>query len=375
MHVSAQFDSGNIDVLDASDPSDVRLAIRPDVGGEHLQWFHFRIVGARGVPCTLRIVNADKASYPQGWPGYQACVSADRRAWRRVPTAYADGELRISLTPTHDVVFVAYFAPYSQERHLDLLARAAQSPRCRHAVLGWTVDGRDLDHLRVGEPGEDRRVVWIVARQHPGESMAEWFVEGLLERLLDPSCALARWLLDRAVFHVIPNMNPDGSSRGHLRTNAAGVNLNRAWHAPDLDRSPEVKLVRDAMDATGVDLCLDIHGDEAIPYNFAAGAEGIVGYTERLAALSERFCAAWESANPDFQRRYGYPTDPPGAADMSMCTNQVAARFDALSLTVEMPFKDNADAPDPVRGWSPERSARLGASVLDPIAAVVDALR
>ena len=28
-------------------------------------------------------------------------------------------------------------------------------------------------------------MVWIIARQHPGESMAEWFVEGLLERLID----------------------------------------------------------------------------------------------------------------------------------------------------------------------------------------------
>lgn len=31
-----------------------------------------------------------------------------------------------------------------------------------------------------GEPGPDKRQVWIVARQHPGESMAEWFMEGAL---------------------------------------------------------------------------------------------------------------------------------------------------------------------------------------------------
>ena len=26
--------------------------------------------------------------------------------------------------------------------------------------------------------------IWIIARQHPGESMAEWWMEGLLERLI-----------------------------------------------------------------------------------------------------------------------------------------------------------------------------------------------
>ena len=31
-----------------------------------------------------------------------------------------------------------------------------------------------------------------LARQHPGETMAEWFVEGLLERLLDNADPVAR---------------------------------------------------------------------------------------------------------------------------------------------------------------------------------------
>src|SRR3546814_2121331 len=59
-------------------------------------------------------------------------------------------------------------------------------------------------------------------------------------------------------------MNPDGSFRGHLRTNAAGVNLNREWHAPSLERSPEVHHVLERMKRTGVDFAMDVHGDESI---------------------------------------------------------------------------------------------------------------
>lgn len=29
-----------------------------------------------------------------------------------------------------------------------------------------------------GEPSKGKKRVWMIARQHPGESMAEWFVEG-----------------------------------------------------------------------------------------------------------------------------------------------------------------------------------------------------
>jgi murein tripeptide amidase MpaA len=375
MHLSAAFDAGNILVLDAHDPSAVRLAIRDDVGGEHKQWFHFRASGVRGVPCNYRIENAASCSYPLGWEGYRAVASVDRERWVRVPTRYEDGALVITHTPEADSVWYAYFAPYSMERHHDLVARSAASPFARHEVLGRTIDGRDLDLVQIGEAGPGKRVVWTIAPQHPGESMAEWWMEGWLARLLDPHDALARSVRERAVLYVVPNMNPDGSARGHLRTNAVGANLNREWHEPTVERAPEVKWVRDRMDATGVDLALDVHGDEALPYNFIAGAEGIAGYTPRMASLQDAFEAAYERACPDFQRVHGYPKDAPRSGNMTMHTNQIAARFDCLAMTLEMPFKDNAAAPDDGQGWSPERSRRLGAAAIDPVAAVLDALR
>ena len=376
MHISDAFDAGNIRVVDASDPSNIQLEIKHDAGNEHLQWFFFRVSGAKDTPCTFRIVNAGKTSYPKAWSGFRTVVSTDREHWGRVAdTSYADGVLTWQHTPEADQAYYAYFAPYSHERHLDLIAEASQSPRVQADVLGTTLDGRDLERLVVGTPGEGKRTLWVIGRQHPGESMAEWWMEGFLARLLDESDPLARKLLDKAVVHVVPNMNPDGSVRGHLRTNACGANLNREWHEPTLDRAPEVKVVRDAMDTTGVDLCLDVHGDEELPYNFVSGAEGIPGWTETQASNQATFLDVYERANPDFQQVYGYGLDKPGAANLTMCTNQVAKRFDCLAMTLEMPFKDNANAPDADVGWSPGRCRALGASALDPIMAVLGSLR
>ncbi len=375
LHISSAFDSGNIHVVDASNPADVHLTIQKDVGDEHLQWFHFRVSGACGRALTLHIDNAGACSYPGGWTNYRARVSTDRTTWRLADTTYEDGVLTIHHTPSTDVVWFAYFAPYSHERHLDLLARCQASPLARLDRLGPTADGRDLDRITIGSSGPGKRTVWVIARQHPGESMAEWWMEGFLARILDPHDALARRLRNAAVFHVVPNMNPDGSARGHLRCNATGANLNREWQTPTAERSPEVLWVRNAMDATGVDFCLDVHGDEALPYNFIAGSEGIPGFTPRLAGLLEQFKAAYMLACPDFQTRHGYPVSPPGTANMTMCTSQVAQRFDCLAMTLEMPFKDNADLPDADFGWSPERCARLGAAVLHPLEAVMAGLR
>ena len=170
-------------------------------------------------------------------------------------------------------------------------------------------------------------------------------------------------------------MNPDGSRRGHLRSNAMGENLNRAWAEPSLTKSPEVFWVRQEMVRTGVDLCMDVHGDEALPYNFfAAGMLGVPSLTPKQERLYPAFSEAMVAATPEFQNRYGYPRPRPGKANLTICANQIAERFSCLSVTLEQPFKDNADLPDAKHGWSPARCRRLGADSLTAIEAMLPLL-
>jgi len=370
MHISAGFDAGNIEVVDATDPQEITLRIRADVGGEHAQWFHFRVTGAEDVPCVFRIVNAASASYPSAWEGTLAVASSDGETWSRVPTEYVDGQLVITHTPETGAVFYAYFAPYSLQRHHALICEAAIRG-ARVDTLGRTLDGRPLDRLRLGTGALQ---LWIIARQHPGETMAEWWMEGFIGRLTKPD-DIARSLLEMATLHIVPNMNPDGSYRGHLRTNAAGANLNREWHAPTAERSPEVRDVLVAMDDSGVDFCLDVHGDEELPYVFLAGCEGIPSFTPRLKSLVEAFTDAVLRSVPEFQTTQGYGVDAPGTANMTMCTNAVAERYDCLATTLEQPFKDNANQPDAHLGWSPERSRQTGADFVEAIREITPRLR
>ena len=101
MRVDADLEGGSIQVLDATDPSRIELALRPDSASDFMQWFHFRVRSgrrARRAPAELRIVNAGASSYPTGWEGYRACASYDGERWFRVPTAY-DGEALTILHP------------------------------------------------------------------------------------------------------------------------------------------------------------------------------------------------------------------------------------------------------------------------------------
>ena len=363
--INAAFDSGNI-VVESVDGTSARLSIRKDRESDFYQWFHFRVACNVGDTLELVITGLAGSAYPDGWPGYAVCASSDREHWFRLDTDYdsAAGTLTVRHTAESPVLWLAYFAPYSMERHHDLVASVAECEGVTYRCLGTSLEGQPIDCLEMGT-GETQ--VWLYARQHPGESMAEWWMEGALEKLTDPADPYARSLRAKCRFHIVPNMNPDGSRRGHLRTNFAGVNLNREWDNPTVERSPEVLCVRDAMDESGVDWAMDVHGDEAIPAVFLAGFEGIPSLKAAQMDRYQAFRKALAANTPDFQTDLGYVESAPGQANLSMSTTQLAERFGAVTMTLEMPFKDNRDLPDPVQGWSPERSKLLAHACLQTL--------
>ncbi len=367
MHINDCFDGGNIEVRTAETPADIRLNIRMDQGGRHGQWFFFQLCDVRGEACTITLENAGDMSYPAGFEDYGVVASTDLAHWFRIDTTFDGQALSWRCTPESDAIYFAYFAPYPFDRHQRLLSRALAAPGVSAEVLCATPDGHALSLLTLGVPGGDKAPCWVIARQHPGESMAEWWMEGFLERMTDPEDPVAHALLERTVMYVVPNMNPDGSVRGHLRCNAKGVNLNRAWKEPDEAESPEVFFTRRRMHETGVDFFLDVHGDEALPYNFIAGGEGVPSWTDDMERELQAFKTRLAAISPDFQTEFGYERTPPGTADLRKATDYVAEHFGCLAMTLEMPFKDNANHPMPDIGWSPGRCKRLGASCVDAI--------
>ncbi|MBA1273824.1 M14 family metallopeptidase [Stutzerimonas azotifigens] len=376
MRISSDFDSGNIIVQDASDPRQVRLAIRPDTRSHHFQWFHFKVEGLTlGARCDFSLTNASDSAYSHAWTGYHAAASYDQVNWFRVPSRFEDGALRFGLEPEQAQIWFAYFEPYSRARHDWLIEQALSRAGAELAACGKSLEGRDIQLLRVSRQPNAARKLWIIAQQHPGEHMAEWYMEGVIERLQNRDDPELEALLSQADLYLVPNMNPDGAFHGHLRTNAAGRDLNRAWQDASEAETPEVFFVQQQMRAIGVDLFLDIHGDEEIPHVFTAGGEGNPGYTPRIAELEEEFRRRLVEMGAEFQTRYGYPRSAPGKANLTLACNSVGQEFDCLAFTIEMPFKDHDDTPNPATGWSGARSMQLGKDVLSVMAQMVDHLR
>lgn len=372
MQIDTDFEGGSISVLVANDPADVTLALRPDNAADFAQWFFFRVRVAEGTTCGFRIENADEAGYPGGYSDYRVCVSYDGEHWFRIPTDYSQGELRFRLKCERDLLTIAYFPPFTSERHHRLLDRVRASSRARVLEIGRSVQGRPISLVAFGDQGRSLHRIWVVAQQHPGEAMAGFCAEGLLDRLLDEDDPIASALLAKAEVYVVPRMNPDGVAIGNHRTNAAGRDLNREWASPSDEHSPEVACVLRAIEERGgAEVFLDLHGDEEIPYVYAFSPRDAKGFPAKLALQEDRFCDTLARVSPDFQREESRKAGIPGGDDPRLSTSQIARRFDCLALGLEMPFTDNHLRADPEHGWSPERSRDLGRALVEALLAVL----
>ncbi|KAJ9589715.1 hypothetical protein L9F63_017087 [Diploptera punctata] len=274
---------------------------KPDCAGTEFEnsnrtWFYFGIKG--GSPFALvklNIVNLNRQSkmYSHGMaPVYR--IVPGRTHWDRIkekPSYTVEDDVFIlsfkyrTLENIRATTYFAFTYPYS---YVDLqnmlhsvdLRFKTQYDEFRHPVspdeiyyhrecVCYSLEGRMIDLITISSyhnissereprlknlfPMTDiprpfrfmsKKVVFVSARVHPGETPSSFVFNGLLNLLLTRDDPVAITLRKLYVFKLIPMLNPDGVSQGHYRTDTRGVNLNRMYLNPSLDLHPTVYAAR-----------------------------------------------------------------------------------------------------------------------------------
>ena len=105
-------------------------------------------------------------------------------------------------------------------------------------IMNYSVQqGRNFDLLTITEPvradyegdrNVKKRVVVVMARQHPGESPSSLMVQGLIDFLVSKH-RIAIQLREKLIFKIFPMMNPDGVFLGNYKGSLFGEELWSCW--------------------------------------------------------------------------------------------------------------------------------------------------
>jgi hypothetical protein len=138
---------------------------------------------------------------------------------------------------------------------------------------------RDLHLITVTNQAvadEQKKLVWLIARQHAWEAGTSWNMDGAV-RFITSDDVKAKTLRDKVIFKFVPMMDPDGVAAGKVRFNGNGYDVNRHWNEVDLRSKdklalmPEIWYVKKAIvaqmqSAKPIDLMVNLHNTETGEY-------------------------------------------------------------------------------------------------------------
>lgn len=164
---------------------------------------------------------------------------------------------------------VAYSPPYSIERWNTLVNSAMSRLEPGRAQIFPVGATRGLS-LQTPASTE---VIWIVAREHPGESAAAWVLEGLILEILNIFESNA----EAAVPHlaIAGVANPEGIRAGAYRANASGINISHEWKVAQLTGEPvelwDIQREARRLESVGLrtGMILNLHAHNSRRTNFA----------------------------------------------------------------------------------------------------------
>lgn len=272
------------------------LWTRPDCAGTEFEngnrtWFYFGIQATQpGALVRLNLINLNKQGkmYNQGMAPVTRTLPG-KPQWERIRDrpVHSTDDNAFTLTFKYRTVenlkattFFAFTYPFSfAELQISLNSidlkmlplPPMQSPDdiyyCRECLI-YSLEGRRVDLLTITSHHgittdreerlknlfpdnqerphkfQNKKVIFVSARVHPGETPSSFVFNGFLNLLLTRNDPIAIQLRKLYVFKMVPFLNPDGVAKGHYRTDTRGVNLNRVYLNPSLSLHPTVYAAR-----------------------------------------------------------------------------------------------------------------------------------
>jgi Zinc carboxypeptidase/Cytosolic carboxypeptidase N-terminal domain len=309
------FEGGSLAKVERAGPESflchVKGQVDQDGRNRQANSYYFRVDGAKGRTLTFTMV--DLTGEYNYRPNAGAITgdtlpfySSDGTDWHPIQEARYDvsgPSLTYKIEMPSNQVWIAHTPPYTLANFKNLSGDLAHNPDVTMQTIGRSVEGREIPLVTITDRATtNKKVIWLMFRQHAWESGSSWTGEGLI-RFVSSDDSIARQIRSETIIKVLPLCDPDGVFHGTVRFNRYGFDLNRNWDVTDPVKMPEIAAERKAIvewvkGGRRIDFFLTLHNDE---YN-----EYLNGPPDqRWISLLDKICNSWSSGTTFA------PTQPP----------------------------------------------------------------
>lgn len=335
LHFESRFECGNLRKASQVAPYEYDLLLMPDVNSSrHHQWFYFEVSNMDSqATYTLNIINKEK-HHSQSLQGMKPLLFSVKEAtcgrglWTRVGTDifyyrnsyvssrhhkyyvkkfssaakknhhefYYTLSFNIKFKHSLDVCYLAYHYPYTYSYLMSSIWKLGKifNPRTllyRCESLCDTLNNNEVPVItitacdNVNNRIEDRQLILLTSRVHPGESNASWLMDGLLSYLTSDALSAAK-LRSKYVIKIVPMLNVEGVVNGCHRCGLTNEDLNRRWKSPHPVLHPEIFHTKGLVEFSSRVLkrppyvFCDFHGHSKMKNFFLYGCSGKESWNE-----------------------------------------------------------------------------------------------
>jgi len=209
-------------------------------------WFNFGICGYRTDTVLTIVETAQEYVHHSNFP----VVSYDNVDFERIRSRRINGAVSLELMPQNDTMYLAMGYPYTYTMLQDYLRSKHHCPNLSMETLYETNGGRVVNVLTINEnigKQKNKRLVWIICRQHAFESISNYVLEGMIDYLTSPDCdkRIARNL----VFKIVPMVDVESVFAGESGRMSLPRDYNRDW---DNSVRPIIKAIENEIQKTAL---------------------------------------------------------------------------------------------------------------------------
>jgi Zinc carboxypeptidase len=322
--------------------------LSPDLRGDN-PWFYWYFEATAVQPGRVQFVFPEKvAGFKNGAIGYQGpAISTDGgKTWKWMGTdTVKDNAFTYDFTTKGKAVRFAVTIPYVQSNLDTFLEEHTKNPHLKKSILTKSRGGREVELLRIGTPGPEKKALLLTARHHAAETIASYVLEGILEEAMADT-ADGKNFRKRHVLYAVPFVDKDGVENGDQGKNRKPHDHNRDYGEKSI--YPEVRAIKKLQAGTGFRYALDLHcptlvmKDHQVMY-FVGAKSHPANNQANVSVFAERIKSGLPKTAPSgplvWLRDYANPAP--------MCSQYFGTRDGVvMAATLEIPFAPPGKATD-----------------------------